>query len=61
YVVRRNETWQSIARKWRVRVSDLKALNKGIDHLKTGIRLVLRPGTSRTVITEANGKRIYKR
>ena len=61
YVVRRNETWQSIARKWRVRVSDLKALNKGIDHLKTGIRLILRPGTSRTVITEANGKRIYKR
>ena len=61
YVVRRNETWQSIARKWRVRVSDLKALNKGIDHLKTGIRLVLRPGRSRTVITEANGKRIYKR
>ncbi|MGA1042152.1 MAG: transglycosylase SLT domain-containing protein [Burkholderiaceae bacterium] len=61
YVVRRNETWQSIARKWRVRVSDLKALNKGIDHLKTGIRLVLRPSTSRTVITAANGKRIYKR
>ncbi|MGA1726877.1 MAG: transglycosylase SLT domain-containing protein [Burkholderiaceae bacterium] len=61
YVVRRNETWQSIARKWRVRVSDLKALNRGVDQLKTGIRLILRPGTSRTVITEANGKRIYKR
>lgn len=61
YVVRRNETWQSVARKWRVRVADLKALNKGVAQLKEGMRLVLRPETSRTVITEANGKRLYRR
>jgi membrane-bound lytic murein transglycosylase D len=61
YVVRKNETWQSIARKWRVRVSDLKALNRGVAQIKEGIKLVLRRATSRTVITEANGKRIYKR
>ena len=61
YVVRRNETWQSIARKWRVKVSDLKALNRSVAQLKEGMRLVLRRETFRTVITEANGKRVYKR
>ena len=61
HVVRGNETWQSIAKKWRVRVSDLKALNRSVAQLKEGIRLILRPETSQTVITEANGKRVYKR
>ncbi|MEY3943632.1 MAG: Membrane-bound lytic murein transglycosylase precursor [Pseudomonadota bacterium] len=61
YVVRRNETWQSIAKRWRVRVADLKALNRGVAQLKEGVRLILKPETSRTVITEANGKRIYER
>ncbi|HCO58429.1 MAG TPA: hypothetical protein DIT38_09700 [Burkholderiales bacterium] len=59
--MRRNETWQSIAKRWRVRVVDLKALNRSVAQLKEGLRLILRPETSRTVITEANGKRIYKR
>ena len=61
HLVRRNETWQSIAKRWRVRVVDLKALNRSVAQLKEGLRLILRPETSRTVITEANGRRIYKR
>ena len=61
HVVRRNETWQSIAKRWRVRMADLKALNRGVTQLKEGVRLILKPETSRTVITEANGKRIYER
>jgi len=61
YRVRKNDTWVSIAKRFRVAESRLRALNKSIQDLKVGSLIVLTPARSQTVVTDASGKRIVTR
>jgi spore germination protein YaaH len=61
YRVRKNDTWASIAKRFRVTEARLRALNKSIQELKVGGQIVLSPARSQTVVTDASGKRTVTR
>ncbi|MFZ9315369.1 MAG: transglycosylase SLT domain-containing protein [Burkholderiaceae bacterium] len=61
YRVRKNDSWASIARRFRVSESRLKSLNKTVQELKAGMRLVLVPARNQTVITDAAGRKTVAR
>jgi len=57
YRVRKNDSWAVIAKRFRVSESRLKSLNKSVQELKAGMRLILVPARSQTVITDAAGRK----
>lgn len=61
YRVRKNDTWASIAKRFRVTEARLRALNKSIQDLKVGSLVVLTPARRQTVVTDASGKRTVTR
>lgn len=61
YRVRKNDTWASIAKRFRVTEARLKTLNKSVQDLKVGTRLILAPARNETVVTDASGKKTINR
>lgn len=60
YRVRKKDTLAKIARRFGVSTTSLKQLNKLKGEVKVGMRLVIRPAERRTLVTDAQGRRVYR-